>query len=292
MHSRLFLAAFACLVASSVFADEAAIIAALKAKGVTFTETKGQVTGLTLKKDPGLTEADYQQIRQLTHLKSFSCTIGFDDAALKAVAGLPELELFSANGAALTDEGLRTLASFKALKRVAYFHPPKGLKGTGLSALAELPGLEHVTMAGSTDFADEGMAAIGKLTQLKELRTWHYGVSAGGLQSLQSLKGLKSLMLGQRLGTSQPPTLTDDTMPLLTGLASLESLSLGEARLSLKGLGQLKKLPHLKKLTLDAVLIPEAELAQLKTLLAPVEIKHTAPTPDVEKRITGLPAAK
>jgi hypothetical protein len=286
LHTTLVATLIACSLTAPAYADDASIIAALKSKGVTFTETG--TMGITLKKDPGLAESDYKQIRQLTHLKSFSCAGGFDDAALKTIAGLPELETFGCNGFSVTDEGTRTLASFKALKKVALFHPPKGMKGTGLSALAELSGLENLTVAGSTEFADEGMAAVGKLTQLKEFRTWHSGVTVEGLKNLKSMKQLKSLWIGQRLSYTPPATLSDDAIAIISDLSSIESLTLDEAKLSLNALSQLKKLTHLKKLTLNNILISEPDLAALKSTLAHTDIKHTAPTDQNMKRINSF----
>ena len=72
--------------------------------------------------------------------------------------------------------------------------------------------LERLTIAGKP-FNDEGMEALGKLTQLKEVGTWHTGQTARGMAHLKELKNLTRLHRGQRLYDGKP-SLTDDTMAL------------------------------------------------------------------------------
>ena len=186
--------------------EDAALIAAWKAKGAEVTETQGEITGVSFKtKMIALTPEDLDQIHRLTHLKTFGCAAGFDDAAFAALAGFSELESFSSNGMDASDEGIRILGSLKKLRSVAFFHPGKKFSGAGLAALAELPNLERLTVAGSLEFADEGMAAVAKLPHLKEFRTWHTGVTIEGVKKLRTaLQEIKSLTIGQRLANKPP----------------------------------------------------------------------------------------
>jgi hypothetical protein len=271
--------------------SDPAIVAALKAKGAEVTETGGEISGLAFKDNKGLVEADYRQIRQLDHLKTLACGAGLDDVGLKALAGLPALEALSTNGMIATDDGVRTLGTFPALRSVAFFHPGKAFQGTGLEALAPL-NLERLTVAGSVEFGDAGMAAVAKITHLKEFRTWHSGVTVEGVKQLRALKELKTLTIGQRLAAKPPTTLSDDTVVAIAGIPSLEALTLQEARLTRPALSQLKQLPHLKRLTLDGIDIPEAEVAALRPLLPQVDVKWTAPNEAGQRRIEGLFGAK
>ncbi|HEY3900865.1 MAG TPA: hypothetical protein VGM54_19800 [Chthoniobacter sp.] len=271
-----------------VRAADADIVTALKAKGAEAIETKGALTGLSFRDCTGLTAADYQQVHQLSHLKSLSFGKGFNEAALKALGAMPEVEMLSTNGMDVSDEGLGVLSGFQNLHTFAIFHPSKSLTGTGLAVLAKLPHFDNLTVAGSAEFADAGMAAVATIGQLKSFRTWHSGVTVEGVKKISGLKQLTSLTLGQRLANTPPTTLSDAAVVALADCPSLEMLSLQEARLSLPALSQLKKLTHLKRLTLDGIDIPEADINTLKQQLAPVDVRWTAPNDAAKKRIEAL----
>ena len=276
------------VLAASLHAGEAEIIAALKTKGADITETKGVVTGLAFADCSKLTAGDYAQIRQLASVKLLNFGKGFDDAALKAVGAATGIETLSTNGMDVSDEGVRTLAEWKGLKAISIFHPGKRLRGTGLAALAVLPHLERLTVAGSAEFADEGMAAVATLTQLKNFRTWHSGVTTEGVRKIAALKNLTSINLGQRLSYAPPVTLSDAALPVLAALPLLEDVGLQEARLSLSALSQLKELTHLKRLTLDGIEIAEPDVAALKQQLPKTEVRWTPPNDAGRKRIEAL----
>jgi len=285
----LVLAAFAAQAfVANCQAEDANLAAALRAKGTEVTEAQGVITGVSFKNKTALTKDDLDQIRGLTHLKTFACAAGFDDAAFAALGGLSELESFSSNGMAASDDGIRVLGTLKKLRSVAFFHPGKSFSGAGLAALADLPNLERLTVAGSLEFADDGMAAVAKLKHLKEFRTWHSGVTVDGIKKLQALLEIKSLTVGQRLAAKPPTTLSDDTVAALAECRSLEALALQEARLTLPALSRLKQLTHLRKLTLDGIDIAESDVAKLKSQLPQTDVKWTAPNEAARKRIDAL----
>ena len=288
MHRFLVRLSFAFLLATSLHAGDAEILAALKSKGATITETKGVATALAFTDCSKLTASDYAQIRQLSSVKLLNFGRGFDDAALKAVGAATGIEMLSTNGMDVSDEGARAFAEWKELKSLAIFHPGKRLTGTGLAALAALPHFERLTVAGSVAFADEGMAAVATITQLKNFRTWHSGVTAEGVKKIAALKKLTSINLGQRLSYTPPVTLSDAALPVLAELPLLEDVTLGEARLSLGALSQLKKLTHLKRLTLDGIEIAESDIATLKQQLPKTDVRWTAPSEAGKKRIEAL----
>jgi len=289
----LILAALAAsaLVATSC-AEDANLVAALKAKGAEVTETQGEITGVAFKTKVVLAKEDLDQIRRLTHVKTFGCAAGFDDAAFAALAGLSEIESFSSNGMDASDEAVRVLGGLKKLRSIAFFHPGKRFTGVGLAALADVPNLERLTVAGSVEFSDEGMAAVAKLTHLKEFRTWHSGVTVEGVKKLRALPELKNLTIGQRLANQPPTTLSDEAVVALAECKPLEALAVQEARLTLPALSQLKQLTHLKKLTLDGIDIPESDVAKLKALLPQTDVKWTPPNDAAKKRIDALFGAR
>ncbi len=200
------------IVSSSVAADDAEIGKLLKAKGVEVKESKGTITALTVKDGSKLTDEDFRQIARLSHLKTLSLSNGLNDDRLSQLAGLAELESLQTNLAQITDAGIKPLAQLKNLKTLKFFHPGKAFSGAGLVHLASLPNLQSLTVAGSLAFNDDGLAAVAKLTGLKEFRTWHAGSTNEGVKKLKELKNLKSLYLGQRLSYKPPACPTDETI--------------------------------------------------------------------------------
>ncbi len=285
---RIVITCIALVFTSSLCANDATIVAALKGKGAEITETKGVVTGVSFRDCSKFSEEDFGKVRELSQVKQVSLGAGCNDKTLIALGALPELENLSTNGLDATDEGIRVLTACKKLKVFAMFHPSKNFTGTGFAALAEMPALESLTVGGSSQFADAGMAAVATIKGLKGFRTWHTGVTIEGVKQLAALKNLTSLTLGQRLSYTPPTTLADDCLPVLAGLTSLESLSLTEARLSLEAVVQLKKLPKLKRLSLDGIEMAESDLAALKQQLAKTDVRWTAPKDAEKKRIEAL----
>jgi hypothetical protein len=132
------------------------------------------------------------------------------------------------------------------------------------------------------------MAAISKLKRLQGLRVWHVGNTNEGVKNLKDLPALESLTLGQRLNQKGDACPNDETIALLTDLKTLKSLELQEARLSFDALVRLKKLPNLKKLTLNGIDISEAEVERLKKELPGVQVTLTKPNEAAIRRINAL----
>jgi hypothetical protein len=269
-------------------ADDAEIGKLLKDKGVKVTETKGIITGIAVPDGTKLTDADFAQIGRLTHLKNLDVNNGLNNDRLTLLANLAELENIQTNVAMITDDGVKPLAKLKSLRNLKLFHPGPMFSGAGLAHLAELPHLERLTVAGSFAFNDDGMAAVAKLTKLVEFRSWHVGWTQEGIKKLKELPNLKSLNLGQRLTYKPPSCPNDETVAIVAEMKSLETLQLGEARLTLAALKQLKQMPTLKHLILEGIEIPKADIEQLKTELPKVKIDWTEPNETYLKRIRAL----
>lgn len=272
----------------SLMAEDAQAVKQMAEKGAIVTELKGGGLSVTIKDCAKFSADDFGVVGKLPHVKTLSLGMGFNDASAALLSGLTEVETLSTNGMQVSDDGMKAFDEYKNLKNVAIFHPGQAFTGTGLSHFAGATKLESLTVAGSATFADAGMAAVGKLTQLKSFRTWHSGLTKEGVAELKSLKDLKSLNLGQRLANKPPVSVSDDVVATLAELHTLESLQLGEARLSLMSLSLLKQLPALKKLTLDGIELPKADVEQLKKDLPKVEIKWIEPNEAAMKRIHAL----
>jgi len=275
-------------LSGSASANDAEIGKLLKAKGVEVTESKGNVTALTVQDGSKLTDDDFREFTRLTHLKLLSLSNCLNDERLVQLTALTGLEYLQTNLAQVTDDGIRPLAQLKNLKNLKFFHPGRSFSGAGLVHLAAMPNLESLTVAGSLAFNDDGMAGVAKLTGLKEFRTWHAGPTNEGVKKLKELKNLKRLYLGQRLTYKLPACPTDETLAVLAEMKSLETLQLDEARLTFPALQQLKQLPALNKLTLGGIDIPREEVERLRRELPQVKIEWTEPNEANQRRIRAL----
>jgi hypothetical protein len=269
-------------------AADAETAALLRDKGAKVVEAGGVVTSVDVNDCSKWAEEDFRKLGRLAHLKNLSMGAGLTDATLPLLAGLSELETFQTNQSTVSDDGVQGFLALKGLRTLKFFHPGKAFTGAGLSRLAELPRLSSLTVAGSLSFGDEGMAAVAKLTGLREFRSWHAGTTLEGAKKLTALTGLKNLTLGQRLAYAPPTSVSDETIAVLLEIKSLETVQLEEARLSAEALLQLRQLPGLKKLTLEGIELAEADVARLKGELSKVDIKWTAPNETYLKRIRAM----
>jgi hypothetical protein len=269
-------------------ADDAEIGKLLKGRGAEVTESKGTITSVNVSDGVKFGDEGFRDLLRLPHLKMLSLSNGLNDERVAQLTALTELEYLQTNLAQVTDDGVKSFARMTNLKNLKFFHPGKSFSGAGLAQLAGMPNLQHLTVAGSFAFNDDGMAAVAKLPKLKEFRTWHAGGTNEGVKKLTALKNLKSLHLGQRLTYKSPACPNDETLPILAEMTSLESLILDEARLSFSALEQLKRLPNLKTLKLSGIDIAKGDVERLKTEMPRVKIEWTEPNETYQKRIRAL----
>ena len=282
------MASFAATLLLALLAQDEDAVRLLKEKGAKVTETKGVVTGVDASDVSAWTDEEYKALGRLSRLKTLSLSKGPSDGQLALLSGLQELESLQTNLSTATDDGMKGLLPLKKLRILKFFHPAKTFTGSGLASLAALPDLERLTVAGSLEFGDDGMAAVATLTRLKEFRTWHAGQTIEGVKKLKSLPNLKSLTLGQRLAYKPPTTVSDETLPILAELSSLESLQLEEARLSFDALKQLKSLAGLKTLILQGIDIADADVERLRAELPRATLTWMKPSEIYQKRIQAL----
>jgi hypothetical protein len=269
-------------------ADDAETAAHLRELGAKVTESKGVVVSVDANDCSKWVEDDFKNLGRLAHLRTLSMGAGLSDSTLPLLSGLVELETFQTNLSTVSDEGVKGFVALKNLQVLKFFHPGKTFTGVGLAQLSDLPRLTSLTVAGSLSFGDEGMAAVAKLAHLREFRTWHAGSTLGGMKALSALKELRSLTLGQRLAYAPPTSLSDETIAVLVEMKSLQTLQLEEARLTPDVLLQLKRLPDLKKLTLEGIDLSESDADRLRAELPKVELKWTPPSEIYMKRIRAL----
>jgi Leucine-rich repeat (LRR) protein len=236
-------------------------------------------------------------IAGLTKLESLDLEdTGVGDADLAYVAGLTGLQHLDLEGCEVTDAGLVHLRELRKLGRLRLEDCP--ITGSGLANLAGLSELRSLNLEGME--LETGLAAIGTLTQLRELDLAKSTMSDDEFAHLASLTELEVLNLyGSELSDEVIPQLSalnklkrlnldgnligDPAMETIGGLNALEDLSLQGTDVSDEGLLHLAKLPKLEALDLEDVggitdrgLAALAESASLRRL----DVRNTQVTAD------------
>jgi hypothetical protein len=267
----------ACLVA-----DDADVVRPLEAKGIKTKKTPaGIVTELHLGGLRGITIDDYKAVGQCRNLVVLNLSAEdqrFNDEAALELTGLDRLEKFFSNGAQLTDDGFKSLAGWKSLKQIGFDHWFRAKKdqpiGAGLAHLAALPNLESVRLGGCM-IGIEATEALAAIKTLKKLDVFHtFYVNDEALRPLQKLPDLRIFIAGPQF----QPRLTDEALRILSGIKSLEEISLTETWLTYDGgLKYLASLPRLKKLSIPKVVASDEDVARLKAELPNLAVEWTKP---------------
>ena len=110
-----------------------------------------------------------------------------------------------------------------------------------LKQISGLPGLKELLLT-NTQATDEGLRSIGKMTGLEVLYIWDgKSVTDAGVSHLANLRNLKTIHINRS-------NLSNDSLVLLSGLPSIESLSLQANYFSDEGLARLHGEDRLKQL--------------------------------------------
>jgi hypothetical protein len=263
-------------------ADDAELVRPLEAKGIKVRKSAtGAVTEISMGGLKGITIEDYRIIGQCRTLVSLNLSaedLRFNDEAAALLTGLDRLEKFFSNGAQLTDDGFKSLASWKSLKQIGFDHWFRTVKdkpiGAGLAHLAALPALESVRLGGCM-IGLEAMEALSTIKTLKKLDVFHtFYVNDEALLPLQKLPDLRVFIAGPQFS----PRLTDAALRNLSGVKSLEEISLTETWLTYDGgFKHLAALPRLKKLSIPKVVASEEDVAKLKSDFPNLVVEWTQP---------------
>jgi len=262
-----------------------AVLETLNAKVGKHYAFKGNV--LTFRAEQPITEEQWIALEGLGIHIIVTGGKGIDDAALARLVKL-DPEGLTLDGAVITDDGCKYLAEMKSLRWLSVGHTTlgkNGFSGTGFAQLKGLPKLEKLNFGG-TGAADEAMHAIGELSQLKELNSWHTHFSMDSNPDLVKLTHVEAMTWGNSMpawnGKPRRLSLTDETLDYISQMTSLETLTLMQARLTLAALEKLKALPHLKTLRFNNVDASAADIEKLKAEMPTVKIDYK-PLTDEEK---------
>lgn len=186
----------------------------------------------------------------------------FDDALAAQLGGLVDVKKLTLTDfrEGLTQERMSFLEGFHNLQRLDIRNTD--ICDEALAAISELPHLtvlklefnkqltdglaaclESLTHLVELDLAfvnitDEAMPAIGRMTELQRLYLYGTGISDRGVEHLSAMTNLKALYLGGE----QVQDVTDASIPVLSGLHSLELLGIYGTRISHAAADELKSM--------------------------------------------------
>lgn len=209
------------------------------------------------------------------------------DSAIALLKGFKELKYLKLDQSDVTDEGLAHLKSLPKLTDLHIFRAyvsDEGLKHVG--ALSELTSLDikPSIVQGLPEFTDAGMAHLGGLKKLESLDVRNCRIGDAGLTHLKGLVNLRELRVGD--GFDDAP-ITDASLPVIGGLAKLETLNLNRTAVTDSGLKHPAGLRELKVLSLSKCPVGDAGMEHLAGL-AKLETLHLSETGVGDKGLKPL----
>ncbi|MFA5975267.1 MAG: hypothetical protein WC859_03785 [Elusimicrobiota bacterium] len=188
------------------------------------------------------------QIRQTQSL-SLAGHQEINDAVITALRTFAELKELDLRETGIHDAGVFSLSSLRGLQRLDLSNTMVG--NDGLRALKELQSLRQLYLR-ATQVDDAGLAALKDLKRLHELDLNGTDIKGKGLVNLAGLP-LETLDLGETKlsGTSVYP---------LHSIQSLEILHLNNTRIDNEGLATLRWLPHLRLLNVSCTDVTDSAL--------------------------------
>lgn len=208
---------------------EAGMFAKLPAPAAPFAMGLGN----TVIDNAGLKELAQLQNLQAVDLSHTKVT----DAGLKELAALMNLHSVDLGASAVTDAGLRELAAVKSLQKL-YFGST-AVTDAGLKELAGLRSLQTLYVY-NTKVTNAGLKHLASHQNLQTLLLYKTKVNDAGLKELAGLQNLQTLGL---ISTA----VTDDGLKELAGFQNLQTVHLVETKVTDDGVTDLKKVrPDLK----------------------------------------------
>jgi Leucine-rich repeat (LRR) protein len=172
-----------------------------------------------------LTDASARVLSQIQTLEVLSLPAkGITDEGVRCLAGLTnlrELWVGAGSNSPLTGQSLIAVSAMRNLEALTI--GGKGFTDEGMKTIARLKKLKRLCISTAPNVTDAGLAAIGTLSNLETLNwTFETTVSMAGLNQLNGLKKLKRISFNQvRKGNA-----TLD----LSGMESLENITLSLSR--------------------------------------------------------------
>jgi hypothetical protein len=254
----------------------------LQAKGVKLKlGPTGAPTEIAVAPNIPMTLDDYKRIGQFTGLIRADLSakdLPLNDETVVALSKLDKLENLFANGAEISDEGMKAFAGLKSLKRLGFDHwgwkiAKNSMLGSGLVHLAGLTNLQAVRFGGCR-IDDRACEALAKVKSLESIDFFHSQVRDAGIGALKALPKLRVITLSPQFD----PRITDQALVHLGEIKTLEEIVIHETWLTYEnGFVHLKKLTALKKMSLPQVVATDEDIAKLKADHPGMELTWTKP---------------
>jgi hypothetical protein len=263
-------------------ADDPPEVKSLKAAGVNVGDYKGGGKSIDVKSAACLTGEVWTLIERLPDLKRFAAGgEQFDDAALERLVKLKTLETIFLNGPTITDEKLRLLNQLPHLRSFGVHHSTR-LKGTGVAALELAQELVAIEFGGCT-VNDDGVRALCKLKQLKELRVGHLRNTRATFSDILALPNLELLVITSNW---DPVSYYAPDLKTLAACPKLRELEIHDMLLPWEnGLEHLQAYKNLEVVKLYWCDVASADVEKLKAAMPKlkVDVNH-APQPETVER--------
>lgn len=205
---------------------------------------RGEIVTLSLQTSK-VTEKGLAALKAFPHLKSLNLAFlgSLTKRGLESVTSLSDLEMLNLGQTPASNEMVEVLAGNASLKKL-YLN---GTRVTDeiLPVLAQLPNLEHLSMADISGIDGSGFKTAKGFVKLKSLSVNHTGIvdQAVPLLAKFPIEGLS--MAGC-------PGLTDQGIVKLTGMKELKNLDVRDNnQLTIKGFSKLAGLPKLWSLSVS-----------------------------------------
>jgi hypothetical protein len=271
-------------------------------KGLEYMSGITQLENLNAHSIQSITDRGITYLRNMPNLKKLVIhNAKITDKAMLDLKEIKTLEYIDLPAFGITDEGMKNIGALKNLKYIwvgATSSSP--LTDDSLRSIGQLKNLESLNIAGK-GIGDEGMKYISQLPKLKRLWLLMAGALTNqGLDELAKSESLTNIILGEN------SNVTVSGLKSLNRLKTLKSLNIGDIRqdnssvIDLSGLTQLDNL----EITLHSVRqqdktevydsFKEQDLAFLSNLnnLTGISIRGRGITDNTTKYLTGLKSPK
>jgi Leucine-rich repeat (LRR) protein len=177
---------------------------------------------------------------------------------IEKLANIPTMTRLWLSRSAITDEVFAPVGKLTKLRSIGFTRTV--MTDDGLKSLAGLKELRKLNLSGdSTRATPASLSVLANLTNLEELSLSKWELTDASLQSISGLKKLKKL-------TFFGSNVNDAGLAHLKGMTALNELNLEESKVTNAGLAHLSGLTNLKQLTLRDTAITDAGLTHLKNL--------------------------
>ncbi len=222
-----------------------------------------RLSQLVLKRSP---IDDLSPIRHLTGLRILIISeVPMSDDGLASVAGFKALQTLSLRDTPITNAGLIHLRNLTSLVRLDLNRTH--VTDRGLADLMGLTSLQGLTLA-DTKITGAGLAHLSGLSSLDILVLSGTKVTDLGLSYLAGLRLLKTLDLSKT-------RVSDAGLKHLAGLSSLINLNVAETPVTDAGLKDLAGLAGLKRLTVSGTTVTGTGVAVLQNALPGLQVIQT-----------------